>query len=314
MKIAKLLTVFAMTSLLFSSCVAIIEDDDFVVVPDVTLGELLISYDLWYVNINETRGNGEVPFLQRAFTVSFDNNYTMYANNNLVGIGNRGNGLGIDIGSYDTYSKFVEIDHDIDGLWKLEIFQRGDNRIEIYDRSSNTSYYLTGYQEYNFDYDFVFYDNIRYFLQEYNAWEKTFVSEEGALNDFDDENFLAFLGDGNGDTFLSSTDRSGTPLSNVQYDYEGIYEVFDIAGEAKIKTLTLDYDFLGNDYFELYVINDNTIELYHPDSETIYEFKGRGYTPFLKQESKTGATTSKKRKKTVNKTMKVKVKRNKNKS
>ena len=48
-----------------------------------------------------------------------------------------------------------------------------------------------------FDYDFVFYDNIHYFLQEYEAWEKTFTSEIGAINEFDNENYLQFLAGGN---------------------------------------------------------------------------------------------------------------------
>ena len=41
--------------------------------------------------------------------------------------------------------------------------------------------------------------------------------------------------------------------------------------------------------YELYVIDDGTIELYHPDSGTIYEFGGQGYLQFLK--SKTGKAT-----------------------
>ena len=51
----------------------------------------------------------------------------------------------------------------------------------------------------SFDYDFVFYDNIHYFLQEYEAWEKTFTSELWVLlNEFDNENYLQFLAGGNG--------------------------------------------------------------------------------------------------------------------
>lgn len=52
--------------------------------------------------------------------------------------------------------------------------------------------------------------------------------------------------------------------------------------DETLKTLTLDYDYLDNDYFELYVINDGTIELYHPGSGSVYEFKGRGYIAYLK--------------------------------
>ena len=49
-----------------------------------------------------------------------------------------------------------------------------------------------------------------------------------------------------------------------------------------LKTLTLDYDFFDKEYFELSVINDGKIKLYHPTSETVYEFTGRGYIQFLK--------------------------------
>ena len=52
-----------------------------------------------------------------------------------------------------------------------------------------------------------------------------------------------------------------------------------------LKTLTLDYDSFGNELFELTVIDDETIELFHLASETIYEFKGRGYIQFLKSDS-----------------------------
>jgi hypothetical protein len=54
-----------------------------------------------------------------------------------------------------------------------------------------------------------------------------------------------------------------------------------------LKTLTLDYDFLDNEYFELSVINDSKIELFHPASETVYEFEGRGYIQYLKSDDKT---------------------------
>ena len=66
---------------------------------------------------------------------------------------------------------------------------------------------------------------------------------------------------------------------------------------------TLDYDFFGDDYFELYVINDSTIELYHPDSGTTYEFRGRGYIEYFK--SGKGYDESKKRSKSSNPTMNV---------
>ncbi len=285
--------------LLTSSCYTeVILDDNIIVESAFNTDQALQSYDLWYVDINATKGNGEVPFLQRAFTVSFDRGI-VYANNNIVGIGKTGNGIGIDVGSYSTLSGVVDIDHDIDGLWALEVFAVNNSTLELYDARSNTSYFLNGYQRNNFDYDRVFYENINLFLQEYEAWEKTFTSELGAINEFDDENFLQFFPD-NGGYFRSSIDGLGTSIQNLQWDYEGDYEVFDTKDET-LKTLTLDYDFLDNDYFELYVIDDSTIELYHVSSETVYEFGGRGFIQFLKADSKTG----KKRVKSSNKKMNV---------
>ncbi|WP_273568396.1 nicotinic acid mononucleotide adenyltransferase [Maribacter halichondriae] len=296
---AKLLFGLALIGTLITSCYTeTIVHDDFIEESAFNTDQVLQSYDLWYIDINATQGNGEVPFLQRAFTISFDTG-TVYANNNIVGIGKTGNGFGIDVGYYSTLRGTVEIDHDADGLWLLDVFAVNGNTIELYDSRSDTSYYMKGYNINNFDYDFVFYDNINYFLQEYDAWEKTYASEEGALNDFDDENFLQFLPS----FFRSSIDAPGTAVSNLQWDFEGDYQVYDVENDETLKTLTLAYDTMGNDYFELYVINDSTIELYHPSSETVYEFKGRGYQQYLKSGK---GSTVKKRQKTSNPVMKVK--------
>ena len=173
------------------------------------------------------------------------------------------------------------------------------------DTATNTSYYLTGYQRSNFDYDFVFYDNIHYFLQEFTAWKKVYTSQAGMLNAFDEENFLTFLAGGNDDTFLSSRDTVDTPIANLIYDYEGIYTVYDVQDNPYLKVLTLDYDYLDNEYFELSVINDGTIQLFHPDSGTTYEFEGRGYIQYLRSSTDGNSTklkqTDKKRKKIKNK-------------
>ena len=304
MKNGKLLFGILMIGFLASSCYTeVILDDDYVEVTPVNTALVLESYDLWYVDINATKGNGEVPFLQRAFTITFDRG-TVYANNNLVGIGKTGNGLGIDVGTYGTYSGEVEINHDVDGLWVLDVYKVNGNTLELYDTRSNTSYFLKGYYRNTFDYDLVFYDNIHYFLQEYEVWEKTYTSEVGAINEFDEENYLQFFSD-DGGYFRSSVDGQGIPLSNIQWDYEGDYVVYDVAGDATLKTLTLDYDFLGNDYFELHVINDSTIELYHVASGTVYEFTGRGYIQYLKS-----SDTGKKRSKIKNLTMNVTRQRN----
>jgi len=301
---AKLLFGLALIGTLMTSCYTeTIVHDDFIEESAFNTDQVLQSYDLWYVDINATQGNGEVPFLQRAFTISFDTG-TVYANNNIVGIGKTGNGSGIDVGYYSTLRGTVEIDHYVDGLWLLDVFAVNNNTIELHDPRSDTSYYLNGYQINNFDYDFVFYDNINYFLQEYDAWEKVYTSEEGALNDFDDENYLQFLPS----FFRSSIDAPGTAVSNLQWDFEGDYQVYDVENDETLKTLTLAYDTMGNDYFELYVINDSTIELYHPSSETVYEFNGRGYQQYLKSGKNPKV---KKRIKTSNPVMKVKRSRQK---
>ena len=82
MRTIKLLLGFALIATLFTSCYTeeIYINDE----PTVSLNQLLNSYDLWYIDINETQGYGETPFLQMAFTISF-NNGRLYANNNLVG-------------------------------------------------------------------------------------------------------------------------------------------------------------------------------------------------------------------------------------
>lgn len=305
MKTLKLLLTITLFSALLSSChTEVLVEDPIIDEPGISLAELLNSYELWYVNINETTGNGEVPFLQRAFTVSFRNG-VLYANNNISGIGSNGNGYGIDVGVYGTDFTYVDIDHDIDGYYPLRVDQLGFNRIRLVDTSTNTSYYLTGYQRSNFDYDFVFYDNIHYFLQEFTAWKKVYTSQAGMLNAFDEENFLSFLAGGNDDTFLSSRDTVDTPIANLVYDYEGIYTIYDVQNDPYLKVLTLDYDYLDNEYFELSVIDDGNIRLFHPDSGTTYEFQGRGYIQYLRPSTDGSSTklkqTDKKRKKIKNK-------------
>ena len=288
MKTLKLLSVILLGSLLMSSCVAevIIEDDIVIDEPRITLNQLLNSYEIWYVDIHRTTGNGDIPFMEKAFTVSFLNG-NFFANNNLVGIGDNGNGFGLDVGYYDTFSMDLDISHDIDGFYRFEVFQLSSNEIRLYHRPTNTSFYLEGYQRNTFDYDLVFYENIHYFLQEYEVWEKVYTSNYGALNEFDNENYLQFLYYGAGDNFRSSQDPNGMNINDIYYDYSGHYGVNDIGGNLYRKTLTLDYDYLGNEHFELSVINDGKIELFHPASGTVYRFVGRGYLQFKNSKSDT---------------------------
>ena len=278
MKRIKLLSGFALIALLFTSCYTeVIIDDE----PTISINQLLNAHELWYVDINETIGYGETPFLQIAFTLSFRNG-TLYANNNLVGIGSQGGGFGIPVGNYDAYEMILDVNHDIDGYQTFDVYQTDGNTIELYNPNNDTSYFLHGYQRNNFDYDFVFFDNIHYFLQEYEAWEKTYTSEVGALNEFDNENYLQFLSGGNDSTFRSSQDLDISNVNDLIWDYTGVYGIQDIANDDYLKTLTLDYDFFDNEYFELDVINDGLIELYHPTSGTLYEFEGQGYIQFMR--------------------------------
>ena len=299
MKTLKLLSRFALVAILFTSCYSeiIIEDE-----PGISLNQLLNTHDIWYVDINQTIGYGETPFLQIAFTLSFRNG-TLYANNNLVGIGSEGGGYGVAIGTYDAYDMILDVNHVIDGYQTFDVFQIDDNTIELYNPNNDTSYFLEGYQRSNFNYDFVFYDNIHYFLQEYEAWEKVYTSEEGVLNEFDSENYLQFLPGGNDDTFRSSQDIDVNDVTNIFWDYTGIYGVQDVSGNEYLKTLTLDYDYFDNEYFELNVINDGLIELYHTTSGTYYEFEGQGYIQFMRSAAGTkGSSKSSEAKKRKQKT------------
>lgn len=288
MKAIKLLLgVFALSFIMSCSNHHSLEEP---VIP-ISLNELLNEYDLWYVDYHSTTGTGEVTFMSMAFTISFLNG-NMYANNNLVGIGSTGDGIGIKTGTYGTYNMTLEANHVIDGFNDFEVVQLGENRIKLYNRYENVTYYLEGYQTNTFDYDQIFYDNIEYFLQEYVGWEKTYTSVIDFPNAFDYENFLAFTPE-NITTFYSSEDPLGTDIDLVFWDYVGGYEVFDVEGFDDLKILTLDYEGGDNEEFELVVIDDETIELYQVETNSIYEFTGRSFLEFLKN------GTSKNNKETV---------------
>jgi len=287
MRTLKLLFGFALVATLFTSCYTevIVEDPYIDPVPVVTLAELLGSYELWYVDINRSNASGEIPFMQMAFTLSFRNG-TVFANNNLVGIGDQGYGFGIDVGYFDTFDYILDISHDIDGFNSFDVTQINDREIQLFQPQLGLRYTLVGYQRSNFDYDLLFYDNIHYFVQEYVTWEKVYTSPYGNPNEFDYENFLQFLPGGGDGNFKSSQDLNGTPINDIYWDYTGIYNVDDVSGDPYSKYLTLDYDYLGNEYFVLDVINDNTIELFHDPSGTLYRFRGKGYIQLKNKEGK----------------------------
>jgi len=122
MKQLKHILSLLLLAVVVSSChTDVIVHDDYVntTPPPLSVNQLLNAYELWYVDINETVGYGETPFLQMAFTISFRNG-VLYANNNLVGLGSIGNGLGLHIGYYDTYNGPLEVDHNLDGFIDLD--------------------------------------------------------------------------------------------------------------------------------------------------------------------------------------------------
>lgn len=274
---AQLLFLTTILSLFLTSChVTVINSPE----PEITLQEQLQSFELWYVDINETQGGGEVPFLQKAFTVSFTNN-GLFANNNIVGIGNEGNGYGLKIGTYTTFGNTLNLNHILDGSYSLEVNFISFDEIEITDTFNDVTYRLIGYQRDEFDYDALFYDNIEYFLQEYEVWQKTGTSITGAPNAFDAENYLRFFPD-QINIFQTSLNKVGTNFDLLEWNFEGNYEVFDVADDASLKILTLDYDFFDNEDFELSVLDDATIQLLHINSGMVYQFEGRYNIQYLK--------------------------------
>ncbi|PID69371.1 MAG: hypothetical protein CR989_01920 [Flavobacteriales bacterium] len=303
MKTFKLLSIFFLTVVLATSCSHHNDRID----EGITLGQLLGSYDLWYIDYNRTTGTVDIPFLSKAFTISFHNG-NVIANNNIVGLGSVGNGYGDQIGYYDTVDDMLEVDHDVDGFYRLNVVHLTTNEIKIIDPQSNTAYFLIGYMKNDFDYNLVFFDNIEYFLQEYEAWEKTNTSG-GSPNAFDNENFLQFTAE-NIRTFRSSGDNVGTDIDNINWDYIGGYDVYDVENVNDVKILTLDYDSNDNEEFELYVNNDNEIELYHVVSKTTYIFNGRGNIVYKKAKEKgnNNIKETRKRFKTDRKTVKRTIK------
>jgi hypothetical protein len=265
MKFLKLL--FIIIGVLLSSCSTVFEDD--FREQEIFLEQVVSNYDLWYVDYHRTIGNGDIPFVSRAFTLSFLNGI-LYANNNIADIGFTGNGFGINVGTYNTFSGVLETIHNLDGSNDFEVTVTSSNEIRLYNYRQNVTYFLIGYQTNTFDYDQLFYENIEYFLQEYDAWEKT-LTEGGVVNPFDEENYLGFTSE-NITTFYSSQDNFGTQVVDINWSYVGGYEVYDVVGFQNLKILTLNYDSGDVEEFELSIVNDGKIRLYNLDSETTYDF------------------------------------------
>ena len=278
MKSLKLLSAILIIGVFFSSCWSVFQDD---FRNEISLEEVVSRYDLWYVDYHRTIGNRDIPYVSKAFTLSFLNGI-LYANNNIVDIGFTGNGLGIDVGVYNTFNGFLETRHDLYGKNDFEVSIISNNEISLYNYRQNVTYFLVGYQVNTFDYDKLFYENIEYFLQEYEAWEKV-DTRAGIPNAFDAENYLQFTPK-NITTFYSSQDPFGTQIANINWSYVGGYEIFDVAGYEDLKILTLNYEGGDIEEFELSVINDGEISLYNVNSKTTYNFLGRNFELIRKGE------------------------------
>lgn len=281
MRTLKIFFGLVVASLLFVSCSY--DGDSYYDENQISLEEVITNYDIWYVDFNRTTGYGDVPFVSKAFTLTFQNG-RMYANNNIVGLG-FGNLYGIQTGTYHIYGDILKLQHSSEGTYNFEVIVDNLNSIRLYNSYEDVTYYLEGYDSDTFDFDQIFYDNIEYFLQEYEVWTKTYTSLEGDLNDFDYENFLAFTPE-DITTFYSSVDEITVPLDEIIWDFEGDYEVFDINGSDTIKELKLYYRGEENgivEEFEMTILDDATIELYHYSSGTTYEFEGNGYIQYKNQ-------------------------------
>ena len=281
MKSIKLLLTIIIATTSFVSCSTVYQDsfNDNDYQNQISLEQVVSKYDLWYVDYNSTTGDGDIPYVSRAFTLSFINGI-LYANNNIVDIGRTGNGFGIDVGTYDTYNGLLETNHKLDGANDFEVTVISNNEIKLYNYRQNVSYYLIGYQRNKFDYEKLFYENIEYFLQEYIGWEKIDKKERNT-NPFDKENYLSFFPEDTR-TFQSSKDAFGTQIEDVFWDYIGGYEVYDVTGYKDLKILTLNYDNGDNEEFELSVINDGEIALYSLKYDATYHFIGRGFLELRK--------------------------------
>jgi hypothetical protein len=308
MKSLKLLFILSTTAVLLSSCNTA-DEGDFIGI-EISLENVVSGYDLWYVDYHKTIGSRDITYISQAFTISFLNGI-LYANNNIADIGLTGNGLGIDVGTYDTFSGVLKINHDLDGSNDFEVTVTSPNEIRLYNYRQNITYFLIGYQTSTFDYDKLFYENIEYFLQEYAAWEKT-NTVGGAPNVFDAENYLQFTPE-NITTFYTSQDNFSTQIVNLNWSYVGGYEVFDVMGYEDLKIITLHYESGYIEEFELSIINDGTIQLYNLNSETTYDFEGKGFIQYLKGE-KTNKSVKANVKKENRKRIKIvrKTKRKKN--
>ncbi len=246
-----------------------------------SLQDLLTGYDIWYVDISRTQGAEKIPFLNRAFTMSFRPNGEVWANNNISNIGYTGGGYGVRIGEYFINENMgsIDINHIIDGWNEFTIRRISINEIELYNVYHNVRYVLVGYHLENFDFDALFYDNIDYLLQDYEYWKKT--SEQ--INypaDFDWENIIKFHFDAYND-FLFSSSQDAPEATDIYWDFTGTY-ILRPAGENSPRRLILNYDQGFTEAFYLDVLDDTLIRLTQISTGNTYTFEARYYIQYYR--------------------------------
>ncbi len=262
------------------SCVREVRVNDYNSSQTSLLG-LLTSYDLWYVDIDRTQGSGNIPFVSRAFTMSFMPNGEVWANNNIAGIGYTGNGFGVKTGEYfvNENNGTLEINHIIDGWNDFSVTQLSNNEIKIYNSFENVSYYLTGYHINQFDFDALFYDNVAYFLQDYEYWDKTTETIQYPA-DFDLENIIKFYFDNTHDfLFSSSQDLPGS--ENIYWDFTGQYQIRPAEG-GQPRRMILEYNQGFYENFYLDILDDSNIRLTQISTGNTYTFEARYYIQYYR--------------------------------
>ena len=69
MKSIKLLLTIIITGTLLNSCSTIYEDSiENNYQNQISLEDIVTEYDLWYIDYHRTIGNGDIPYVSKAFT------------------------------------------------------------------------------------------------------------------------------------------------------------------------------------------------------------------------------------------------------
>lgn len=235
----------------------------------------VFSQDLWI--LQESNG-AVVPFIDRAFTISMSGG-DLYANNNIFRLGAIGDGYGDRIGSVSFYKDLLELNHQQEGLFAFYVDRINVNTIRLTEIDTGVFYVFTGYRLNHFNFDQLFFENLEFLLQEFQAWENT-QTLNGVSNRFDQENYIQFQPNG---VFRTSIDPNGLSIDRVLWKYTGTYQVETIPNNLEQKRLFLSYADGSRESFLIKVNQDYEVSLCHDQSRTDYVFTGRKNIIYNKQ-------------------------------